>query len=256
MKYTPSDFINMKNKEQITMLTCYDAMTAHILESVDIDIILVGDSAANVFLGSDSTKDITIDQMCYHVEAVRNGAPQTHIVADLNYLSCETVFKATRAAKALLKAGADSIKIEGFDPAIIFAIQDMGIPFVGHVGLLPQTAQTFKVTGKDIESSMKIVSDAHNLEKAGAFMIVAECVPKQLATTLQNSVTIPIIGIGAGNEVDGQVLVINDLLGFTSHTPRFVRKFSNMNEIIYNATKEYINAVKKRKFPSDEECYH
>lgn len=256
MKYSPSNFIAMKNKKLITMLTCYDAMTAEILESAKIDVLLVGDSAANVFLGSDSTKTITIDQMCYHVEAVRNGAPNTHIVADLNYQSCETIFKATRGAKALINAGADSVKIEGFDPGIIFAIADMGIPIVGHVGLLPQTAKEFKVTGKDIESSISIVSDAHNLEKAGAFMIVSECVPMGLASKLQQSVNVPIIGIGASSDTDGQVLVVNDLLGLTRHTPRFVRKFANLNQIIYEAATSYIKAVEERKFPSNDECYH
>lgn len=255
MKRMPADFISMKNHEKITMLTCYDSMNAQILEQAGIDAILVGDSCANVFLGAESTRSINADRLAYHVEAVRNGAKETHIVADLDYESAQDPHKAVEAAKLFLKAGADSVKVEGYHPKILFALSDARIPLVGHVGLLPQTADRFTVQGKEQEKALAIIHEAQNIQEVGAFMIVCECIPSSLGRSLQKATDVPIIGIGAGCEVDGQVLVLNDMLGLTSHTARFVRNFAHLHGVISDATADYINAVKLGEFPDEKESY-
>lgn len=255
MKRMPSDFITMKNHEKITLLTCYDAMNAEILEQAGIDAILVGDSCANVFLGSTTTRAINADRLAYHVEAVRNGAENTHIIADLDYESAQSPQRAVEAAKLFLSAGADSVKVEGYDPKILFALSDARIPLVGHVGLLPQTATSFTVQGKESEAALAIIHEAQNIQEVGVFMIVCECVPRALGKQLQKATDVPIIGIGAGGEVDGQILVLNDMLGLTSHTARFVRRFSQLHAIVSDATADYIHAVKSGEFPDEKESY-
>ncbi len=256
MKYLPSHFINLKNKEKITMLTCYDAATARLLEEAGIDIILVGDSCANVFLGANSTRDISINEMAYHVRAVSNGAKNTHIIGDIDFKSCKSVYRAVKSAKMLLKAGAHSVKIEGYPKKIISAFKKHQIPFVGHVGLLPQTASQFSVHGKSDNDANNIIEEARKLEEAGAFLIVIECVPTQLGEKLQKTINVPIIGIGAGKNVDGQVLVINDMIGLTQKSAKFVRTFGNISSEITRAAKEYIKEVKGNSFPNEQESYH
>lgn len=256
MKLTAQQLKQLKNREKITLLTCYDATTASFLEQAQVDVLLVGDSCANVFLGAPTTRAITNQQICYHVEAVRNGAPNTHILADLDYRSSQSAKLAVKGAKNLLKAGADSVKIEGWDKKIIQAFNKAKIPFAGHVGLLPQTAKTFSVHGKNSEDATEILNCAHQLENAGAIMIVAECIPTPLALELQKKIKVPIIGIGAGKQVDGQVLVINDMLGITPKTAKFVRRFDELGLKIIESAKEYIKEVKGNTFPNEKESYH
>lgn len=256
MKLTAQQLKELKNKEKITMLTCYDATMASFLENAKVDVLLVGDSCANVFLGATTTRAITNQQICYHVEAVRNGAANTYILADLDYKSSQTAALAVEGAQNLLKAGADSVKIEGWNKKIIDALNNVNIPFAGHVGLLPQTAENFCVHGKTREGAAEILDYAHELEKAGAIMIIAECIPTSLAIELQKKIKIPIIGIGAGNQVDGQVLVINDMLGITPKTAKFVRRFDEMGLKIVESAKKYIEGVKGNTFPNEKESYH
>ncbi len=252
---TPFAIGKLKKERPITMLTCYDAMTATRLEKCGVDILLVGDSCANVFLGESTTRNINIDQLAYHVKAVRTGAPQTHILADLDYSSCQTASQALQSAQKLIQAGANSVKMEGFHKEIIDTLIENEIPVCGHVGLLPQTAERFRVFGKNETESESIQKEARQLEESGVFLLVVESVPAELGTLLAKQLTVPVIGIGAGNKTDGQVLVINDLLGMTPKTAKFVRKYANMGEIIEDAVNHFIQDVKERKFPSEEESY-
>lgn len=244
-----------KNRDKITMLTCYDASTASILEKCNVDMILVGDSCANVFLGVDSTKEISIDRIAYHVEAVRNGAPNTHIIADLDYTSSQNSNLALESAKLLIDSGANSVKIEGYDEDIFKILIENEIPIVGHVGLLPQTAKKFRVYGRETKEAFSIIDVCKTIEKAGAFLIVAESIPTNLARNLTEILTVPLIGIGAGNMVDGQVLVINDLLGITKRTPKFVKRYNELGDEIEKSVNLYVDDVKKGRFPDESNSY-
>lgn len=255
MKLTPAQIRERKGVEPLTMLTCYDAMNASFLEQAGVDILLVGDSCANVFLGAKTTREITADRLAYHVEAVRNGAPGTHILADLDYNSSQTVEAALSGAQKLISAGADSIKFEGWHPEICAALNESGIPLVGHVGLLPQTAKQFRVHGKESAEADRMIADAVALSENGAFLIVAECIPSALGSELTTSVDVPVIGIGAGSDVDGQVLVLNDLLGMTPKTARFVRRYTELGEEISRCAAQYVKDVKGRRFPDESESY-
>ncbi|MBS3098503.1 3-methyl-2-oxobutanoate hydroxymethyltransferase [Candidatus Woesearchaeota archaeon] len=236
---------SMKNKEKIAVLTCYDYFTAKILDSVGIDIILVGDSLANVVLGYETTRDVTMNEMKIFTEAVARGAKNSFIVGDMPYLSDRNKEEAVKNAKIFVQSGANAVKIEGNKEEIIKAIIKEGIPVMGHLGLLPQTAKKFEMQGKDKEAADKLVKDAKALESYGCFCIVLECVVPELAEKITQNVNIPTIGIGSGKDCDGQVLVINDILGLCDKSPSFAKKYTDLGKEIRKAVENYINDVKK-----------
>ncbi|MFH1324264.1 MAG: 3-methyl-2-oxobutanoate hydroxymethyltransferase [Nanoarchaeota archaeon] len=247
-----SKIISMKGNEAIVVLTCYDSNMAKILEEMNVDIILVGDSLGNVVLGYDSTRDVTVQDMIRHTGAVRRGAVSSFIVADMPYKSDETNELALMNANALIDSGADAVKIEG-KPAVCKFLSQNGIAVMGHVGLLPQTAEDYKVKGKDSKEAEDILNMALELEKSGCFAVVLESVPVELARRITDALKIPAIGIGAGHYCDGQVLVVNDILGmYDEFKPKFVKRYANVNEIIKKAVSQYRKEVKKGEFPSDE----
>jgi 3-methyl-2-oxobutanoate hydroxymethyltransferase len=239
---------SMKAKEAITVLTCYGYPMARILEETGIDIILVGDSLGNVVLGYDSTKEVTINDMLRHTGAVRRGAVSSFIISDMPYKSDETIDLAIKNANLLIDSGADAVKIEG-KPDICKALVQNGIAVMGHIGHLPQTAEK-PIVHKDKD---KLLNEAKSLEQAGCFAIVLEMVQTDIAKEITDSLKIPTIGIGAGPYCDGQVLVINDMLGlYEDFKPKFVKKYAHLNDEIRKAVKTYKKEVKAGEFPGDE----
>ena len=240
---------SMKNREKIAVLTCYDYFTAKILNSVGIDIILVGDSLANVILGYETTRDVTMNEMKIFTEAVARGAKNSFIVGDMPYLSDRNKEEAVKNAKIFVQSGANAVKIEGNKEEIIKAIIKEGISVMGHIGLLPQIAKNFEMQGKDKEAADKLVKDAKALESYGCFCIVLECVVPELAKKITESVKIPTIGIGSGKDCDGQVLVINDILGLCEKSPSFAKKYADLGKEIRRSVEGYKKEVKENKFP-------
>ncbi len=262
-KKTIPDFkIMASQNEKIAMLTAYDFPSASILEKAQIDIILVGDSLGMVVLGYDSTVPVTMAEMLHHTKAVRRGAPNTFIVADLPFLSYATPEDALKNAGRLIKEGnADAVKLEGGEAyaETVRLLTRAGIPVVGHIGLTPQTASQlggYKVQGKDLESAYKLNKDALSLEKAGIFMIVLEAIPKQLAEKITMELSVPTIGIGAGEKCDGQVLVLHDLMGlFDKFVPKFVKQYESLGSLAVEAVKRYNKDVKESAFPTDQHSF-
>lgn len=263
MKQT-SDFIKMKeNGEKIAMITAYDYPSAKLSEEGGADIILVGDSLGMVVLGYESTVPVTLDDMVHHTKAVKRGAKETFIVTDLPFMSYHISREETmRAARVLMQeAGAHAVKIEGGEEAVE-TVRDLtraGVPTVAHLGLTPQSVGVlggYKVQGKTAEAAKKLLDDAKKLEQAGAFMAVLECVPYQIAAQVASALTIPVIGIGAGKETDGQVLVYHDLIQYgVSRTPKFVKSYGNVNEKIITAVSGYVTEVKSGAFPGQEHSF-
>lgn len=246
-----------KGKEKIVMLTAYDYQTAKILDAVGVDVILVGDSLGMVFQGCKDTKSVTMEAMIYHTRAVARGARNTPVIGDMPIHSYDTVEDALENAKLFIEAGADGVKIEGNKPEIIKALIAEGIPVMGHVGLLPQTAEAYKVRGKTAEEAEKIFRDALEVDGCGVFSIVLECIPESLAKRITENVKAPTIGIGAGKYCDGQVLVINDMLGFDdSFAPKYLKKYADLNKIIKNAVKRFMEEVRSGVYPDEEHTYH
>ncbi len=277
LKMTIDQIKNKKGKEKITMLTAYDYPTGVWLDKAGVDIVLVGDSVANVVLGLDSTTDMTMDQMIYHAQAVRRGVANALLIGDMPYESYQVDRNAAvdNAKRFIDEAGCDGVKLEWFDSPslsqetssgaseglrdcveVASAIVQAGIPVMGHVGLTPQTAEQLggmKVQGKDADSAKAILKHAQALESTGCFSLVIECVPSQLAKLITDSVNIPTIGIGAGADCDGQVLVTHDMLGlFDRYRPKFVKNYVNLSEAIVDGVKQYCNEVKGGKFPAGE----
>lgn len=251
---TPEQVKAMKGREKIAVLTAYGYPIAKILDEAEFDIILVGDSLGMVVLGYETTKQVTMQDMIRHVQAVANGAKNTLIVADLPINSYNTKEDAVKNAKLLIEAGAKGVKPEG-KPEIIEALTKENIPVMGHIGLLPQTDK-YSVKGKDEEEAEKLIQTAKETEKAGAFCIVIESVPIELAKKITNSIGIPTIGIGAGKYCDGQILVVNDMLGFYDKLkPKFAKQYVDLWEIIKKAVSEYKEEVKEGKFPTKEYSY-
>lgn len=247
---------------KITMLTAYDFPTASILEKAGIDTILVGDSLGMVVLGYDSTVPVTLEDIIHHAKAVRRGAPNTFIIADLPYLTYATPQDALLNAGRLIKqAGADAVKLEGGEnySEIIEFLTNSGIPVVGHIGLTPQTAAQlggFKVQGKDLDSATKLIRDAKAVEKAGAIMLTLEAIPANLAAKITEELSIPTIGIGAGAGCSGQVLVFHDLVGlFDKFVPKFVKQYENLGLKVESAVKQYCAEVKESVFPAAEHTF-
>ncbi|MBU4333837.1 MAG: 3-methyl-2-oxobutanoate hydroxymethyltransferase [Candidatus Omnitrophica bacterium] len=252
-----------KTGEKITVLTAYDYAFALLIDKSGIDIVLVGDSLANVGLGLDSTLDVGMTEMIHHAKAVNRGVKYALVVGDMPYEAYQIdVFKAVENAKRFVdEAGCDAIKLEWFDQCLEVAemVIAQGIPVMGHVGLTPQTAEKlggFKVQGKDAESAKKIIENAKALEAKGCFCVVLECVPFSLAEIITKELNIPTIGIGAGVYCDGQVLVTNDILGlYDRHSPKFVKKYVDLSEAALKAITQFRDEVKSCKFPDIEHSY-
>ncbi len=264
-KLTIPDLKNKKSRrEKITMLTAYDYPTAKLLEAAEIDLILVGDSVGNVMLGYESTVPVTMEEMLHHAKAVRKGAPNTFILGDMPFLSYQVSSQEAikNAGRFIKEAGCDAVKVEGGKEVIdkISAIINAGIPVMGHLGLTPQTATMlggFKVQGKSIESAKKIYQDSLLLQQVGCFALVLECVPAQLAKLITTELSIPVIGIGAGKDCDGQVLVFHDLIGIVEgFRPKFVKQYLNLYSEIKDAIKRFKEEVNKEIFPAPEHIFN
>ncbi|HEV7969132.1 MAG TPA: 3-methyl-2-oxobutanoate hydroxymethyltransferase [Candidatus Acidoferrales bacterium] len=249
---------------KITCLTAYDYPTARLLDEAGVDILLVGDSLAMVVLGYESTLPVTMEEMLHSTRAVRRGTRHALLVADMPYGSyhddpAEAVRNAVRFVK---EAGAEAVKVEGGERRmeLISRIVDAEIPVMGHIGLTPQSVNAFggfRVQGKTEEAGEQLLRDALAVEAAGAFAMVLESIPRELAARITAKVKIPTIGIGAGPDCDGQVLVIHDLLGLSfGHKPKFARRYADVGEIISGAVSQYCRDVQQGSFPSDDESYH
>ncbi|HJX23388.1 MAG TPA: 3-methyl-2-oxobutanoate hydroxymethyltransferase [Candidatus Bathyarchaeia archaeon] len=246
-----------KGKEKIIMLTAYDFQMARILARTGIDLILVGDSLAMVVQGRSDTKSVTMSDMIYHIKAAARGAENTPIIGDLPRDSCNSVEDGLRNAKLFIKAGAHGVKIEGKKAEVIKALASGGIPVMGHIGMLPQTAESYHVKGKKPEEAEQILQDARALDRLGVFSMVLECIPEDLAKMITETVDVPTIGIGAGKYCDGQVLVTNDMLGFDDDfKPKYVKVYANFNKATKDAVSKFIEEVFEGKFPDDEHTYH
>ena len=263
-RITTNSLLEMKkSNEKISMLTAYDYTLARIVDSSGIDILLVGDSASNVMAGHETTLPITLDQMIYHASSVVRAIKRCLVVVDLPFGTYQGNSKKALASaiRIMKESGAHSVKLEGGEEIIdsIKRILTAGIPVMGHLGLTPQSIYkfgTYTVRAKENAEAKKLINDAKLLEKAGCFAIVLEKVPAELAKKVASELAIPVIGIGAGADVDGQVLVLHDMLGMNNEfSPRFLRRYSNLFEEINKATANYINDVKSGSFPNEKEQY-
>ena len=264
MKQT-TDFFQMKqNNEKITMITAYDFPSAKLAEQAGVDMILVGDSLGMVMLGYDSTIQVTLEDMIHHTKAVKRGAIDTFIVSDLPFATYHSSKEETirNAARLMQEGGAHAVKLEGAETIILEhmkALRIAGIPVVAHIGLTPQSVTVlggYKVQGKTVETAQKLMDDAKKCEEAGAFAIVLECIPRQLAKEITEQLSIPVIGIGAGPACDGQVLVYHDLLGYgVDRLPKFVKQYENIQINIVNGIQTFIHEVKNGIFPDEKTSY-
>jgi 3-methyl-2-oxobutanoate hydroxymethyltransferase len=263
-KITTLALLAMKQRgEKISMLTAYDYSMAQILDNAGIDVLLVGDSASNVFAGHETTLPITLDQMIYHAQAVIRAIERCLVVVDLPFGSYQGNSREALASaiRIMKESGAHSVKMEGGEEILesVKRIIGSGIPVMGHLGLIPQSIYqfgTYTVRAKEEEEAEELIRNAKVLEEAGCFAIVLEKIPAALGKKVAESVAIPIIGIGAGNDVDGQVLVMHDMLGITKDfSPRFLRRYADLYQDISKATEEYIADVKSGDFPNDKEQY-
>ncbi|UII21814.1 3-methyl-2-oxobutanoate hydroxymethyltransferase [Fulvivirga ligni] len=263
-KITTHQLQEMKNRgEKISMLTAYDFSMARILDQAGIDILLVGDSASNVMAGHETTLPITLDQMIYHAASVVRGVDRAFVVVDLPFGSYQgDSSEALRSAIRIMKeSGAHAVKIEGGKEIedSVKRILSAGIPIMGHLGLTPQSIYkfgTYSVRAKEEEEANKLVSDAKLLEELGCFSIVLEKIPAALAQKVAEKVSIPIIGIGAGGGVDGQVLVVQDMLGMNKEfKPKFLRRYADLDQVITDAVVGFVNDVKASDFPNESESY-
>ncbi|MCS6971617.1 MAG: 3-methyl-2-oxobutanoate hydroxymethyltransferase [Turneriella sp.] len=256
------DFAKKKSLgEKIAVVTCYDYAFARLLARTSIDAILVGDSLGNVMQGHANTLPVTVEEMVYHARIVRRGAPQAFLIVDLPFLSYQTSVRdaVANAGRIIKETGADAVKLEGLFLPQIRALIKSGIPVMGHLGFTPQSLLAFggyRVQGKTPSSAENILRAAAALEKAGVFAIVLEMVPTELAGRVTASLSIPTIGIGAGDLTDGQVLVLNDLLGLDpDFSPRFVRRYANLSASVISAVEQYAADVRERKFPNEQERF-
>ncbi|MBM3162203.1 MAG: 3-methyl-2-oxobutanoate hydroxymethyltransferase [Chlorobi bacterium] len=265
---TTRRLLDMKEKgEKISVLTAYDFTMARILDRAGVDVILVGDSASNVFSGHNTTLPITIDEMIYHAKAVVRGVQaetsRAMVVIDMPFMSYQLSGEEAlrNAGKIMKEHECDAVKLEGGKviAETVKRITDVGIPVMGHLGLMPQSIYkygSYKVRAEEEHEAEQLIEDARLIEEAGAFAIVLEKIPSQLAQTVTSQLSIPTIGIGAGLSCDGQVLVINDILGLNREFhPRFVRRYADLGALIENAVRQYVDDVKSKSFPSVDESY-
>lgn len=264
MKNTIITFKQSKQQgNKISMLTAYDYSTAKLMDEAGINAILVGDSLGNVVLGYEDTLSVTMEDMIHHGAAVARGAKNAMVVLDMPFMSYQTsVYDAVVNAGRLMKEGrASAVKLEGGKEVCpqVKAITEAGVPVMGHLGLTPQSINALgghRVQGKTQQAAQKLLDDARALQEAGAFAVVLECVPEKLAEKVTKELEIPTIGIGAGAGCDGQVLVYQDMLGmFSDFTPKFVKKFANVGQVMKEAFKSYIDEMQQGSFPSQEHCY-
>ena len=263
MHKTVQDIINMKKeKKKISVITSYDYTLASLCDKAGIDVMLVGDSAGMVMLGYENTIPVTMDQMCMFTEAVSRARKNSLLVADLPFMSYQaSIEDAINNSGRLIKAGADAVKLEGGSimAETISAIVDVGIPVMGHIGLQPQTTtltEGYKVQGKTKDSAMKLIEDAKELEDAGVFSIALEMVSHEVGQIISESVNIPTIGIGSGVNCDGQVLVVQDLLGmYDKIKPKFAKRYMNLSEDIVKSLEEYRTDVESGSFPAKENSF-
>lgn len=252
------------NIQKITCLTAYDYPTARLLDEAGVDVILVGDSLGMVVLGHENTLSVTIDEMLHHTRAVRRGARRALVVADMPYGSyhTDTSESLRNAVRFVKEAGAEAVKVEGGERRLelIARLTEAEIPVMGHVGLTPQSVNAlggYRVQGKTPDAAEQLLRDARAVEAAGAFAVVLEAVPRDLAARITGDLRIPTIGIGAGPDCDGQVLVLHDILGLTfNQTPKFARQYANVGKAIFSAARAYCDDVRSGRFPSDAESYH
>jgi 3-methyl-2-oxobutanoate hydroxymethyltransferase len=255
----------LKKKSQgelISMVTCYDSAFGNLVDNSSIDVVLVGDSLGNVVLGYESTIPVTMDDMIHHTAAVTRVVKRPLVVADMPFMSYSTVELAlTNAGKLLQRGGASAVKLEGGTAICpqVKSLVDLGIPVMGHLGLTPQSVHAlggYKVQAKSSEAKQRLLSDALALQEAGAFALVLELIPESLAKEVSSKLTIPTIGIGAGPSCDGQVLVLHDLLGFNKDfSPKFLKKYADLDQVVTKALNEYDNDVKTRKFPTLQQSF-
>jgi len=254
---------SMKNKEKIVMVTAYDASTAKIVDESGVDIVLVGDSVGNVIQGLSNTLAVSVDEMIYHTKIVSRGIHNAHLCADMPFMSFQSSNEdaVKNAGRFVKESGAESVKIEVTEDYIetIREIRKAGIPVMGHIGLRPQSVHDmggYKLQGRDKDEGAKLVALAKKIEDAGAFSLVLESIPQKLAKKITRSINIPTIGIGAGANCDGQVLVINDLVGLSEEPlPKFVKKYAEIRDLMKRATEEYVDEVRTGSFPSKEHSY-
>ncbi|WP_130537845.1 3-methyl-2-oxobutanoate hydroxymethyltransferase [Thiomicrorhabdus indica] len=252
---------SVRSGEKVACLTAYDASFAHWVSTAGVDVILVGDSLGMVVQGHKTTLPVSLDEMVYHTQMVQRGNQSSWCIADLPFMSDASVETCLSAASRLMKEGqANMVKLEGGERVLpmVKAMSDLGIPVCGHLGLLPQSVEKhgYKVAGRDESSAEKLMSQAQGLEQAGADMLVLECVPADLAKEITSRLNIPVIGIGSGPACDGQVLVLQDILGITvGKTPLFAHNFLAATNSIESAIRSYVKAVKEESFPAQEHCF-
>ena len=263
MHKTVQDILNMKKeKKKISVITSYDYTLASLCDKAGIDVLLVGDSAGMVMLGYENTISVTMDQMCMFTEAVSRARKNSLLVSDLPFMSYQaSIEDAINNSGRLIKAGADAVKLEGGSimAETISAIVDVGIPVMGHIGLQPQTtilSEGYKVQGKTTDTAMKLIEDAKELEDAGVFSIALEMVSHEVAQIISETVSVPIIGIGSGVNCDGQVLVVQDLLGmYDKIKPKFAKRYMNLSEDIVKSLGDYKKDVESGEFPTKENWF-
>lgn len=264
-KISINDLYNKKAAgEKVSWLTCYDFPTAQFQEAAGIEMILVGDSMGMCVYGYESTVPVTMDQCIVHTEAVRRGAPTAFVIGDMPFMSYQESDQVAvaNAGRFLKEANVDAIKLEGGVRTVsrIKAIVDAGIVVCGHIGLTPQSSGQLgghKAQGRTTESAELVIKDALAIQEAGAHLLLLEAIPPELSAFITNKLEIPVYGIGAGIETDGQLLIVSDMIGqFQAFTPKFVRKYSDVGQIITQAIRAYIKDVKDKTFPADEHCYH
>jgi 3-methyl-2-oxobutanoate hydroxymethyltransferase len=263
-KKTVHEFQQMKKEgKKIAWLTSYDFPTAQFAEAAGLDMLLVGDSLGMCVYGYEGTVPVTMDQMIYHSQAVRRGAPNTFVIGDMPFMSYQSsVEKAVENAGRFLKeAGCDAIKLEGGKRVakVIRAIVDAGIVVIGHIGLTPQSSGQLgghKAQGRTAEAAEMVVQDAFAVQEAGAQMILLEAIPPELGAYITKALAIPVLSIGAGPFCDGQLLIVSDLIGqFQAFTPKFVKKYCNVAEVVTEAMRQYCDDVRKGAFPEEKHCY-
>jgi len=263
-KVTILDLQKMKDSgEKITMLTAYDYPTARMLDESGVDVLLIGDSVGNVMMGYENTLPVTIDDMVYHTRAVAKARKRALVVADMPYMSYQVSIEEARrnAGRLIQQGGAEAVKLEGGEnmEAVIKALSEVDIPVMGHIGLTPQSIHRmggYKVQGKEERQWQKLLADALAVERAGAFSVVLEAIPHELAKEITATLHIPTIGIGAGVNCDGQVLVINDVLGLSgSFRPKFVKQYVQLEPVIKKAVQDFISGVKEEKFPTKAQSF-
>lgn len=250
-----------QQQQKITALTAYDATFARLFTECGIDVLLVGDSLGNVIQGQSSTVPVTTADIAYHTQAVRRGAADAFVIADMPFMTYVTIEQACHEAAVLMRAGANMVKLEGGLELveIVRALSSRGIPVCAHLGLLPQSVNVlggYKVQGRTDEQAALVIEQAQALEKAGAQLVVVECIPSALGKQLSAAVTMPVIGIGAGKDTDGQILVMHDMLGLNSdYLPKFVKNFLAESGDIRSAIKAYIEQVEQGVFPDSEHSF-